>query len=139
MGLVPQSAASDDSVAKSVADITTGDQKGSSATWADAVDLQDPWRALFDRESDPGGEIIDRLGERLDSLCQEPDRAADSGNGAGVSGFIQPRASANKLFGGQPVEGLPHGRVGRHDEQLEQVDRLGAGLDRRVVGHLEDP
>ncbi|MEV5662985.1 hypothetical protein [Streptomyces flaveolus] len=88
-------------------------------------------------------ELIDLSGELFDALGEHAQRHM-GGLGYRVPVFpaiwrAEGRAGAEQLGIAQAGQPFPQGGLGDDQDGLELVDRLGAGLDRGVLGELVDP
>jgi hypothetical protein len=99
----------------------------------------------FDERSQPLIQLIDLPRQLLDALGRQP-----QGDASGLGGilvvpavFAVERAEAptgpEQLAVAQAGQRLPQSRVGYDQDGLELVDRLGAGLDRRVASQWSQP
>jgi hypothetical protein len=107
--------------------------------WADAVALEQLWGVGGHRRGDAGVEVVDLLGKAPDPVGQQPEGPGRGAGGVGGHTGVELRASADEDPAAQPRQRLAQRWVGDHQHGLELVDRLGAGLDRRILGELEHP
>nr|WP_324615851.1 hypothetical protein [Streptomyces puniciscabiei] len=145
MGLTPQRAAKDASVFSRSGVVPHGDQESDGAVRTDAHRFEQLWGVPFDEPGQALVQLIDLSGELFDALGEHAQRHV-GGLGHRVLfsfspaiGWAEGRAGAEQLGVAQARQPFPQGGVGDDQDGLELIDRLGAGLDRGVLGQLEDP
>ncbi len=98
---------------------------------------------VFDEPGQALVQLVDLAGELLDALGEHAQRHAGGlGHRVLVSptiGWAEARAGAEQLGVAEARQPFPQHGVGDDQNGLELVDRLGAGLDRGVLGELVDP
>ncbi|WP_399944231.1 hypothetical protein ACGH52_31450 [Streptomyces sp. BBFR25] len=98
---------------------------------------------VFDEPGQALVELVDLSRELLDALGEHAQRhVAGPGNRVLVVPAVvrgEARAGAEQLGVAKAGHAFPQGGFGDDQDGLALVDRLGAGLDRGVLGELEDP
>ncbi|MFF0539850.1 hypothetical protein ACWDF1_18425 [Streptomyces coelicoflavus] len=96
---------------------------------------------VFDEPGQALVQLIDLPGELFDAPGEHAQRHV-GGLGHRVSptvGWGEARAGAEQLGVAEARHWFPQGGVGDDQDSFELVDPLNAGLDRGVLGELEDP
>ncbi|MEU6370948.1 hypothetical protein ABZ876_35900 [Streptomyces sp. NPDC046931] len=97
---------------------------------------------VFDEPGQTLIQLLDLPGELLDALGQQAQvDAGGLAHGVLVAFAIarEAHAGAEQLAVAQTGQPLPQGRVGDDQDSFELIDRLGASLDRGVLGKFEHP
>ena len=123
--------------------VSQGDQESDGAVRTDAHRHEQLGGVAFDEPGQALVQLIDLPGELLNALGEHTQRHVGGlGHRILVSptvGWTEARAGAEQLGIAQARQPFPQCGVGDDQDGLELVDRLGTGLDRGVLGELEDP
>ncbi len=84
-------------------------------------------------------QVVDLFGQVLDSAGQQTQGVPGSCSRPGRVQSFQCGAPLDQVRVGQAGQGLAQGGVGADQDAFGLVDGLGAGLDRRSLGELEQP